>query len=87
MAGPGMQCLQARILTPMGMTATAPVITIESSARSATGYQPFFDDQVYPRQGRLVPVPPEVFDIPAGSIAAPAGDMARYLRALLNGGR
>jgi len=84
---PWYQCLQARILTPLGMTATAAVITIESSARSATGYQPFFDDQVYPRQGRLVPRPPEVFDNPAGSIASPAGDMARYLRALLNGGQ
>ncbi len=84
---PWYQCLQARILTPLGMTQTAPVITISSSARSATGYQPFFDDQVYPRQGRLVPRPPEVFDSPAGSIAAPPGDMAIYLRALLNGGR
>ncbi len=84
---PWSQCLQARILTPLGMTHTAPVITIESSARSATGYQPFFSDQVYPRQGRLVLTPPEVFDSPAGSIAAPPGDMAIYLRALLNGGR
>jgi D-alanyl-D-alanine carboxypeptidase len=61
------QCLQARILTPLGMTATAAVITIESSARSATGYQPFFDDQVYPRQGRLVSRPPEVFDSGQGA--------------------
>jgi D-alanyl-D-alanine carboxypeptidase len=82
---PWYQCLQARMLTPLSMTQTAPVITIDSSARSATGYQPFFDDQVYPRQGRLVPKPPEVFASPAGSIAAPAGDMARYLRLLLNG--
>jgi D-alanyl-D-alanine carboxypeptidase len=84
---PWYQCLQARILTPLGMTATAAVITIESSARSATGYQPFFDDQVYPRQGRLIPRPPEVFDNPAGSIASPPGDMARYLRVLLNSGQ
>ena len=84
---PWYQCLQARILTPLSMVQTAPVITIESSARSATGYQPFFDDQVYPRQGRLVARPPEVFASPAGSIAAPAGDMARYLRMLLNGGQ
>jgi CubicO group peptidase (beta-lactamase class C family) len=81
------QCLQARILSPLSMAQTAPVITIESSARTATGYQPFFDDQVYPRQGRLVARPPEVFASPAGSIAAPAGDMARYLRMLLNGGQ
>jgi D-alanyl-D-alanine carboxypeptidase len=84
---PWYQCLQARILTPLSMTQTAPVITINSSARSATGYQPFFDDQVYPRQGRLVPRPPEVFASPAGSISAPSGDMARYLRVLLNGGQ
>jgi D-alanyl-D-alanine carboxypeptidase len=83
---PWYQCLQARILTPLSMTQTAAVITINSSARSATGYQPFFDDQVFPRQGRLVPRPPEVFDSPAGSIAAPPGDMAIYLRMLLNGG-
>lgn len=85
-ARPWYQCLQARILTPLGMTATAAVITIESSARSATGYQAFFDDQVYPRKGRLAPRPPEVFANPAGSIASPAGDMARYLRMLLNRG-
>src|SRR5580704_17185613 len=83
---PWYQCLQARILTPLSMTQTAAVITINSSARSATGYQPFFDDQVFPRQGQLVPRPPEVFDSPAGSIAAPPGDMAIYLRMLLNGG-
>src|SRR3984957_3322203 len=84
---PWYQCLQARILTPLSMMQTAPVITIDSSARSAIGYQPFFDDQVYPRQGRLAPRPPEVFASSAGSIAAPPGDMAIYLRALLNGGR
>ena len=84
---PWYQALQERLLNPLGMSATAPVITVESSARSATGYQPYFDDQVYPRQGRLVPRPPEVFDVPAGSIAAPPGDMARHLRMLLNSGR
>ncbi len=84
---PWSECLKARILVPMGMTSTAPLITIESSARCAIGYQPFFDDQVYPRQGRLTPRPPEVFESPAGSIAAPPADMARYLRMLLNGGR
>jgi CubicO group peptidase (beta-lactamase class C family) len=84
---PWYQCLQARILTPLGMKETAPVITIESSARSAIGYQPYFDDQVYPRQGRVAPRPPEVFDNPAGSIASTPGDMSIYLRMLLNGGQ
>ena len=84
---PWYQCLQARILSPLGMKDTAAVITIESSARSATGYQSFFDDQVYPRQGRLTARPPEVFDSPAGSIASPTSDMAIYLRTLLNRGQ
>src|ERR1700759_1882735 len=84
---PWYQCLQARILTPLGMKDTAAVITIESSARSATGYQPFFDDQVYAREGRLTARPPEVFDSPAGSVASPAADMACYLRTLLNQGQ
>lgn len=83
---PWYQCLQARILTPLSMMQTAAVITIDSSARSAIGYQPFFDDQLYPRQGRLAPRLPEVFASSAGSIAAPPGDMAVYLRMLLNGG-
>ena len=87
MEGRGIKCLQARILTPLGMKDTAAVITIESSARSAIGYQPYFDDQVYPRQGRLTARPPEVFDSPAGSIASPAADMACYLRTLLNQGQ
>jgi D-alanyl-D-alanine carboxypeptidase len=81
------QSLQARILSPLGMKEAAPVITIESSARSAIGYQSYFDDQVYPRQGRLAPRPPEVFDNPAGSIASTPGDMAIYLRMLLNEGQ
>jgi D-alanyl-D-alanine carboxypeptidase len=79
--------LQARVLGPLGMKETASVITIESSARSAVGYQSYFDDQVYPRQGRLAPRPPEVFGNPAGSIASTPGDMAVYLRMLLNEGR
>ncbi len=84
---PWRACVQARILTPMGMSSTAPVITLASSARSAVGYQPYFDDQVYPRQGRLGPRPPEIVDGPAGSIASPPADMARYLRMLLNSGQ
>jgi D-alanyl-D-alanine carboxypeptidase len=81
------QSLQGRVLSPLGMRETAPVITIESSAGSAVGYQSYFDDQVYPRQGRLAPRPPEVFDNPAGSVASTPGDMAIYLRMLLNEGQ
>lgn len=53
----------------------------------AVGYQPFWDDQVYPRQGRLSPAPSLVMDDTAGCIASAPGDMARYARMLLNHGQ
>jgi len=80
-------CVQARILDPLEMTATAPVITTSSRARAATGYEAFWDDQEYPRQGKLAPAPNLVMDDTAGCIASTPGDMARYLRMLLNRGK
>jgi D-alanyl-D-alanine carboxypeptidase len=80
------ECVTARILTPLEMTATTPVISTAARNRSAVGYQPFWDDQVYPRQGRLAPAPNLVMDDTAGCIASTPGDMARYARMLLNRG-
>jgi len=80
-------CVQARILTPLEMAATTPVITTSSRARAATGYEAFWDDQEYPRQGKLAPAPNLVLDDTAGCIASTPADMARYLRMLLNCGR
>ncbi|MGA7523452.1 MAG: serine hydrolase domain-containing protein [Acidobacteriaceae bacterium] len=78
---------QERILTPVGMTQTRPVITTADRARAAVGYEPFWDDQVYPRQGRLAPAANLVMDDTAGCIASTPGDMARYARMLLNRGQ
>jgi D-alanyl-D-alanine carboxypeptidase len=83
---PWRQCVTARILGPLGMDATTGVISTPNRARSAVGYQPFWDDQVYPRQGRLSPAPNLVMDDTAGCIASTPGDMALYLRMLLNRG-
>lgn len=80
------ECVTARILAPLEMTATTGVITTSARSRSAVGYQPYWDDQVYPRQGRLAPAPNLVMDDTAGCIASTPGDMARYLRMLANGG-
>ncbi|HEX3660905.1 MAG TPA: serine hydrolase domain-containing protein [Acidobacteriaceae bacterium] len=77
---------QERILTPVGMSQTRPVITTADRARAAVGYEPFRDDQVYPRQGRLAPAPNLIMDDTAGCIASTPGDMARYLSMLLNRG-
>ena len=81
------ECVTARILAPLEMTATQGVIATASRNRSAVGYQPFWDDQVYPRQGRLAPAPNLVMDDTAGCIASTPGDMARYARMLLNRGK
>lgn len=81
------ECVQARILTPLGMTETVGVISTASRGRMAVGYQPFWDDQVYPRQGKLSPAPSLVMDDTAGCIASTPGDMARYARMLLNRGQ
>ena len=84
---PWRECVQARILTPLDMTETVGVISTASRSRAAVGYQAFWDDQVYSRQGRLSPAPNLVMDDTAGCIASTPGDMARYARMLLNRGQ
>jgi D-alanyl-D-alanine carboxypeptidase len=84
---PWRECVRARILTPLEMTETVGVISTASRGRAAVGYEPFWDDQVYSRQGRLSPAPNLVMDDTAGCIASTPGDMARYTRMLLNHGQ
>ncbi|MGB7137736.1 MAG: serine hydrolase domain-containing protein [Acidobacteriaceae bacterium] len=79
--------LPERILNPLGMTHTTPVIATITRDRAAIGYEPFRDDQVYPRQGRLAPAPNLIMDDTAGCIASTPGDMALYARMLLNRGK
>lgn len=79
--------VQERILTPLEMTATSPTINTSIRAHSATGYQPFYADQTYPRQGRLVPSANLVMDDTAGCISSTPADMAKYARMLANRGQ
>jgi D-alanyl-D-alanine carboxypeptidase len=76
-----------RILNPLGMDQTEPVISPAIFNRSATGYRPYREDEVYPRQGRLAQAPTFVMDDTAGCIASTPGDMAIYARMLLNRGQ
>jgi CubicO group peptidase (beta-lactamase class C family) len=80
-------CVAERILKPLEMSQTKAVITTADRALTATGYEPFWDDQVYARQGKLAPAPNMVMDDTAGCIQSTPGDMARYLRMLLNRGK
>jgi CubicO group peptidase (beta-lactamase class C family) len=84
---PWRNCVQARIFDPLGMTATKGVITTSSRALQATGYEPFWNDQAYPRQGKLAPAPNLVMDDAAGCILSTPADMASYVRMMLNHGQ
>jgi D-alanyl-D-alanine carboxypeptidase len=75
-----------RVLGPLGMTATAPVITNAIKERMAIGYVPFHEDRPFPLKGKLTEAPWVEVPEAAGSVAATAGDMAAYLQMLLNRG-
>jgi len=84
---PWRECVRARILVPLDMDATEGVITTAARARAAVGYEPFWDDEVYARQGRLAVSGNLVTDHTAGCIQSTPGDMAKYLRMMLNRGK
>ena len=79
--------IQERILDPLGMTASVPAITHETRRRLAVGYTPLYDDRPYRPSDPLVPATWLETDTGDGSIAATAGDLAAYLRMLLNRGQ
>jgi CubicO group peptidase (beta-lactamase class C family) len=81
------EVIQERLLDPLGMAASEPVIRHETRKRLAVGYEPFYDDRpAHPRQG-LVPATWLESGTGDGSIVASATDMAAYVRMLLNRGR
>ena len=79
--------LKARILDPLGMKATAPVITNAIRPRTSESWVAYFEDRPYPRLGRLAPAANLQFDDAAGSIASTPGDMTLYMQMLLNRGQ
>ena len=79
--------IQARILDPLGMTATEPIITNETRKRLAVGYEGFYDDRPLPRGRPLAPATWLEHAEGAGSVASTAADMAAYLRMLMNRGQ
>jgi len=80
------EILRQRVLDPLGMVATEPVITNAIRARLAVGYEPFYDDRPLARGGSLAPATWFESETADGAICSTAGDMCRYLRALLNRG-
>ncbi|HEX4227053.1 MAG TPA: serine hydrolase domain-containing protein [Bryobacteraceae bacterium] len=83
---PWTQAIRERIMTPLGMTASRAIIDDTTRSRRPSSYKPFYEDRPYPRQGRLAEAEDLVFDDAAGSVLSTPGDMARYMRMILNRG-
>ena len=79
--------IRQRVLEPLGMNSTEPVITHATRHRMATGYVPLHDDRPYRRNDTLLPASWMEYPVGDGSQASTAGDMARYARLFLTGGR
>lgn len=81
------EIIQQRILDPLGMDSTEPVITHDTRKRLAEGYECFYDDRPAHPDYPLVPATWLETGTADGSIASPAAEMATYVRMLLNRGR
>lgn len=83
---PFADALAARVLKPLGMTASAPVISNALRRRMAVGYAPELEDRPFPLRGRLAEAPWIEVDTAAGSVASNSTEMVAYMRMLLNRG-
>ena len=82
------ELLRERILRPLGMSASEPVITLDVRERFVKNYVPFQPDRPFPRDGRLAEAPFVLATGGAGCVAATAADMGRYVRMIASrGGR
>lgn len=83
------EVIRERVLDPLGMNFSEPTITNSVYARHAGGYQPFPYDRTIARpfkdKTRLSPAPWLETDTADGCISSTPGDMAIYIRSLMNG--
>jgi len=75
-----------RILNPLGMTQTEPVITLDSRDRTAKNYAAFYSDRAFPRFGRLCEAPAIISSDGAGCIASTPHDMGLYVQMIARHG-
>jgi D-alanyl-D-alanine carboxypeptidase len=80
------ESLSKRVLEPLGMSSTDPIITNSTRERLAIGYAPLNPDQPFPLRGKLAEAPWIEVPEAAGSIASTPGDMVAFMRMLLNRG-
>ncbi len=78
--------IQSRVLAPLGMRDSHPVIGYETRKRAAVGYRRFYDDRPEHRDHGLVPALWSEYGVGDGCQASTAEDMCVYLRMLMNRG-
>jgi D-alanyl-D-alanine carboxypeptidase len=78
--------VRRRILEPLSMSATYAAITLDMLGATATGYMSVYDDRPEHVGQPVVPSVRAEYAAGDGAQASTAGDMARYLRLLLNRG-
>jgi D-alanyl-D-alanine carboxypeptidase len=83
---PFAEAMRARMLAPLGMTASSPIITNDLRKLMAIGYEPLQEGKPFPLHGPLAEAQWIEVDIAAGSVASTPADMAKYMRMLLNRG-
>lgn len=77
------EAVEARVLRPLGMTHSSASIQSGDRARYAQGYETLYEDRPSFRPGPRGPAPWVNVESGAGSVAATSGDMALFLRYLL----
>jgi CubicO group peptidase (beta-lactamase class C family) len=83
---PFADAMRARMLTPLAMSASAPIITTDIRKLMAIGYEPLQEGKPYSAHEPLAEAQWVEVDIAAGSVASTPADMAKYMRMLLNRG-
>jgi D-alanyl-D-alanine carboxypeptidase len=83
---PFAEAMRQRVLNPLGMNSSSPIISNEIRERVAVGYAPLQSDRPFPIRGKLGEAPWVEVPEAAGSVAATAADMGNYLQMLLNNG-
>ncbi len=83
---PYAEAIQARVLDPLGMSDSHPVIGFETRKRSPVAYKSFYDDRPEHRSHGLAPALWTEYGVGDGCQASTADDMCVYLRMLMNRG-
>ena len=79
--------IRQRVLEPLGMHSSEPVISHRAWHGMATGYVDLHDDRPRRQNDTLIPAHWSEYAVGDGSQVSTAGDMARFARLWLNGGR